>query len=104
MSSPHSPPSSSTRPRRTARPHHKSKPGTPSGETRGRAQRFRLWLPDGPIIKDYGNDDGGCWNISCSITDMKHHIIMEMRGMTCLAGPGEDCNDRPGCPYLPLEV
>jgi len=34
--------------RRTARPHHKSKRDTPSGETRGRASRFRLWLPDGP--------------------------------------------------------
>ena len=93
MSSPHSPTSfASKRVRRTARSCHKSKPGTPSGETRGRASRFRLWLPDGPLVRlvircrdtDYCPDGPDCEAVCAS---MNRNGDLEIR-----------------CPYLPLEV
>ena len=97
-------------PRRTARPlrvrsgapigrgssgshgRHKSKPGTPSGETRGRASRYRLWLPDGPLVRlvircrdtDYCPDGPDCEAVCAS---MNSYADLEIR-----------------CPYLPLEV
>ena len=119
MSSPHSPPSNNTATRagragsptpamrgpasvrrRTARPHPKSSQ-TPSGETTGRASRFRLWLPDGPIV-ELGRHP--FYDISGPVVGDNMCPLQDDAGVSCFHLETESCLRSHFCVYLPLEV